>query len=61
MNRAFLIIFIPAALVAAAYFAVAAYLGVPLRAGPFIGGGIGFAAAVLIVVWYRRKSRRAGD
>lgn len=59
MNRAFLIIAIPAALVAAAYVAVARQMGVPLQPIRLVEALVGFLAAVVIVQLYlRRRSRR---
>ena len=59
MNRAFLIIFVPAALVAAAFFGAAAYLGVRLNPLRFIGAGAIFLAAIVILHW-RSKARPSG-
>jgi hypothetical protein len=58
MNRAFLIVLVPATLAAAAYVGVTAYLGAGLSVAPFLGAGGGFVAAVVIVhLWRRRKAR----
>lgn len=58
MNRAFLIILVPATLAATVYLAAAAYLGARLGFAPFLGAGGGFAAALVIVyLWRRRKAR----
>jgi len=59
MNRAFLIIAIPAALVAIAYVLLAIYAGVQLTYFRIAGGVAGFAAAVYLVRAYhkRHKSR----
>ncbi len=56
MNRAFLIIFVPAALVAAAFFGAAAYLGVRLNPLRFLGAGVIFLVAIVIL--YRRSRAR---
>ncbi len=58
MNRAFLLIFVPAVLVAGAYIVVTAYLGAHLNYTRFLGAAAGFIAAVAIVHFYRR--RKAG-
>ena len=58
MNRAFLIVLVPATLAAAAYLGVTAYLGAGLSVAPFLGAGGGFVAAVVIVhLWRGRKAR----
>ncbi len=59
MNRAFLIIFVPAALVAAAFFGAAAYLGVRLNPLRFIGAGAIFLAAI-VILHRRSKARPSG-
>jgi len=58
MNRALLIILIPAALVATAYIIVARRVGLPLEPVRLVGAVVAFAAAVVIVRFYLR--RRAG-
>ena len=58
MNRAFLIILLPAALVAAAYFAVSAHLGVHLNLFRLLGAVFAFLAAVGAVRLYRRRHTR---
>lgn len=59
MNRAFLVIFIPAALAAAGYFTVMSLLKLHLSWAPFLGAVGGFVAAIVIVRWYlRRKAHR---
>ncbi|MBI3669135.1 MAG: hypothetical protein HY237_05070 [Acidobacteria bacterium] len=61
MNRAFLVILVPAILVAAGYLAVTAYLGLRLSLARFLVAGGGFLAAVVIVRLYqRRKARPSG-
>jgi ABC-type spermidine/putrescine transport system permease subunit II len=61
MNRAFLIVIVPAILVAAGYLAVTSYLGLRLNFTRFLVAGGGFFAAVVIVRLYqRRKSRSSG-
>lgn len=61
MNRAFLIILVPAVLVAATFLAAAALLGVHLKWAPFLvaGGGV-LAALALIHLHRRRKARPSG-
>ncbi len=61
MNRAFLIILVPAILVAAGYWAVTARLGVQLDLKRFIAAGAGFLAAAGIVYLYRRRKARPRD
>ena len=62
MRRAYFLIAVPAGLVGIAYVILLHYLGVPIHAGPFLGAGAAFLAAVLIVRQYRnRKSRRRGS
>ena len=62
MNRAFLIVLVPAILVAAGYLAVISYLGLRLSFARFLVAGGGFLAAVLIVRLYqRRKARTSGS
>ncbi len=58
MNRALLIILIPAVLVATAYIIVARWVGLPLEPVRLVGALVAFAAAVVIVRFYLR--RRAG-
>jgi small neutral amino acid transporter SnatA (MarC family) len=57
MNRAFLIIAIPAVLVATAYFLLAAYAGVQLTYFRIAGGVVGFVAAVYLVRAYQRRHK----
>jgi hypothetical protein len=61
MNRAFLVILIPAALVLTAYFLLAAYAGVQLTYARAIGGLAGFGIAIYLVNVYdrRRKARKS--
>ncbi len=54
MNRAFLIILVPAILVAAGYWAVTARLDLTR----FLAAGAGFLAAAGIVYLYRRRKAR---
>ncbi len=62
MNRAFLIILIPAVLVFAAYVGVIIYLGVRLNLLRFGEGGAGLVAFAVVVYFYqRRKTRRSGS
>jgi len=58
MNRALLIILIPAVLVATAYIIVARRVGLPLEPVRLVAALVAFAAAVVIVRFYLR--RRAG-
>jgi hypothetical protein len=60
MNRAFLVILIPAALVLTAYLLLAAYAGVQLTYARAIGGLAGFGIAIYLVNAYdrRRKERK---
>jgi len=58
MNRAFLIVLVPAAIAAAAYLGVMARLGVRPSLGRFFGAGAIFLAAVFIVSRYRRRKAR---
>ena len=55
MNRAFLVIIIPAALVLTAYFLLAAYAGVQLTYARAIGGLAGFGIAIYLVNRYSRR------
>jgi positive regulator of sigma E activity len=55
MNRAFLVIIIPAALVITAYFLLAAYAGVQLTYARAIGGLAGFGIAIYLVNAYDRR------
>lgn len=61
MNRSFLIVLIPATLVAIAYFLMAAYAGVKLSYPRIVGAAVGFAIAVYLVHRYeqRKRARRA--
>jgi positive regulator of sigma E activity len=60
MNRAFLVVLIPAALVITAYFLLAAYAGVQLTYARALGGLAGFGIAIYLVNAYdrRRRARR---
>jgi positive regulator of sigma E activity len=60
MNRAFLVIIIPAVLVITAYLLLAAYAGVQLTYTRALGGLAGFGIAIYLVNAYdrRRKARR---
>lgn len=58
MNRAFLIIVIPAALVAAGYVFVIRYIGVELTYLRFVMAALGFLAVVGLVHLYRRRHPR---
>jgi positive regulator of sigma E activity len=54
MNRAFLVIIVPAVLVLTAYFLLAAYAGVHLTYARAIGGFTGFGIAIYLVNSYSR-------
>ena len=58
MNRAFLIALVPPALVALAYFALAAGFGVHLELARVIGAAVGAVAAVFLVQYYTRRKTR---
>ena len=59
MNRAFLIIAVPAIAVALGYFFVLRGLGYELEPFRFVMAGFAAVAAVILVQWYqRRKSSR---
>jgi positive regulator of sigma E activity len=55
MNRAFLVILIPAALVLTAYLLLAAYAGVQLTYARALGGLAGFGIAIYLVNAYSRR------
>jgi small neutral amino acid transporter SnatA (MarC family) len=59
VNRAFLVIAVPAALVITAYILLAVYAGVQLTYFRVAGGAVGFIAAIYLVRAYhkRHKSR----
>jgi len=59
MNRAFLIVLIPAALVGVGYFFVFRHAGIPFRPIPLVMAAVGFAIAVGLVHRYTRRRRRA--
>jgi ABC-type Fe3+ transport system permease subunit len=59
MNRAYLIIAIPAVLVATAYFLLAAFAGVHLTYPRMIGAAVGFLVAIYVVHSYRRRKMRS--
>ncbi len=61
MNRSFLIIIVPAILVAIGYIVTLTWLGYSLEPTRFILAGVGAVAAVLFVARYqRRKASRRG-
>jgi hypothetical protein len=61
MNRAFLLVFIPAIVTAAAYVFVFHYEGIPDRPFPLLMAALGFLAAIALVRAYdRRKQRMRG-
>jgi L-lactate permease len=55
MNRSFLIVVVPAALVAIAYFLLSIYAGVKLSYPRIIGSGIGLVAAIYFVHRYTQR------
>jgi ABC-type spermidine/putrescine transport system permease subunit II len=58
MNRAFLIIVIPALLVAAGYVFVIRYIGVQLTYLRFVMAGLGFIVVIGFVRMYLRRHPR---
>jgi hypothetical protein len=60
MNRAYLLVFIPAILAGAAYVFVFRHIGVPVRPFPLVMGVVGFLAAIALVRAYDRRKQRAG-
>ena len=58
MNRAFLLVFIPAIVTAAAYIFVFHYEGIPDRPFPLLMAGLGFLAAIALVRAYDRRRQR---
>ncbi len=58
MNRAFLIIVIPAIFVAAGYLLVIRYIGVELDVFRFLMAALGVVVAVGLVYLYRRRKAR---
>jgi small neutral amino acid transporter SnatA (MarC family) len=61
MNRAFLIIAIPAVLVITAYILLAVYAEVQLTYFRIAGGVIGFGVAIYLVNAYLRRHTRGAD
>ncbi|MGB6432112.1 MAG: hypothetical protein WBF06_16150 [Candidatus Acidiferrales bacterium] len=59
MNRAYLLVFIPAILAGAAYVFVFRYAGIPLHPFPLVMGVVGFLAAIALVRAYDRRKKRA--
>jgi ABC-type spermidine/putrescine transport system permease subunit II len=59
MNRAYLLVFIPAILAGAAYVFVFRYAGIPFRPFTLIMGIAGFFAAIALVRAYERRKQRA--
>jgi len=59
MNRAFLIVLIPAVLVGLGYVFVFRHAGIPLRPIPLVMAALGFLVAVGLVHRYQRRKRRA--
>jgi hypothetical protein len=61
MNRAFLLVFIPAIVTAAAYILVFRSEGIPDRPFPLLMAALGFLAGIALVRAYdRRKQRMRG-
>jgi len=61
MNRAYLLVTIPAALVGIFYFVVFRSAGMEVHAAPFLGALGAFVAGLLMVRYFqRRKARRPG-
>jgi hypothetical protein len=61
MNRAYLLVFIPALLTGAAYIFVFRYAGIPVKPFPLIVGAVGFLAVIALVRAYERRKRRARE
>ncbi len=62
MNRAFLIVVIPALLAAVAYWLIFRHLRIQPSYFRLAGAGLGFLAAIVLVRRYRaRKNKRAGQ
>lgn len=59
MNRSFLIIAIPAALVATAYFLLSIYAGVKLSYPRIIGSGVALIVALYVVRRYTQRKAKA--
>jgi ABC-type Fe3+ transport system permease subunit len=59
MNRAFLIVLIPAALVGLGYVLVFRHAGIPVRPLPLVMATVGFLIAAGLVHRYQRRKRRA--
>ncbi|MGB6199792.1 MAG: hypothetical protein WA871_15495 [Candidatus Acidiferrales bacterium] len=59
MNRAFLLVFIPAIVAAAAYIFVFRYIGIPFRPFPLVMAILGFLAAIALVRAYQRRKHGA--
>ena len=59
MNRAYLLVFIPAILTAVAYILVFRHVGIPIRPFPLIMAIVGFLALIVIVRAYERRKQRA--
>jgi len=60
MNRAYLVVFIPAILAGAAYVYVFRREGIPFGWGPLILGAAVFLVAIARVRMYERRKHRAG-
>ena len=58
MNRAFLIVVIPSALVAIAYFLLSIYAGVKLSYPRIIGSGVALIVAVYFVHRYTQRKTK---
>jgi Flp pilus assembly protein TadB len=55
MNRAYLLIAIPAALVGIAYVVLLRLIGVQIYGAPFLGAAVALLAAILIVRRFHRS------
>jgi ABC-type spermidine/putrescine transport system permease subunit II len=60
MNRAYLVVFIPAILAGIAYVFVFRHEGIPFGWGPLVMGAAVFLAAIALVRIYERRKHRAG-
>jgi hypothetical protein len=56
--RAYLIVIVPALIVAAFYVAIFQVMGYEVRLAPFIGTAAAFLAAIMGVRRYRRRKRK---
>jgi ABC-type spermidine/putrescine transport system permease subunit II len=61
VSRAYLIIIIPAAIVAVFYVAMFRGLGFDLSAWPFLGTAVLFGGALIAVLRYQRRKQKRRD